>query len=114
MLDDEPPFENLFALFMALLDWECEVVFDPEEAMTRLKKASFDVLITDYHMPRGNGLQFICCLRRELITLPAIVMSGDAKALLEVPKELLNVRAVLLKPFTGLQLNDALKLACLI
>ena len=111
VLDDERPMETLFTLFMAMLDWECEVVSSAEEALSRLKQARFDVIITDYHLSAGDGLQFLCSARRNAIGIPAIVMSGDAKALHFVPKELLDVRAVLLKPFTGTQLNDALELA---
>ena len=108
VLDDEPPFEKLFTLMMAMLDWDCEVVTCREKALARLKTARFDVLITDYHIPQGNGLHFICCLRREGIALPAIVMSDDAQALRLTQKDLLNIPAVLLKPFTASELRAAL------
>jgi CheY-like chemotaxis protein len=111
VLDHEPLFEALFTAMMAKLDWDCEVVMSRENAVGRLKAAHFDVLITDYHMPQGNGFHFICCLRQEGINLPAIVMSADAQALRLTPKELLTIPAVLHKPFTVSALNAALKSA---
>ncbi|HUB66214.1 MAG TPA: response regulator [Candidatus Methylacidiphilales bacterium] len=108
VLDDEPPFERLFTLLMAMLDWECEVVTRREAALACLKSGRFDVIIVDYHMPEGNGLHFILCLRKEGITLPAILMSGDTKVLALIQKDLLNVCAVLHKPFNTEQLNTAL------
>jgi CheY-like chemotaxis protein len=111
VVDDEQPFERLFVLFMAMLDWDCEVVNNPQEGLALLKKSSFDVVITDYHLQQTNGLAFLCRARGEGIGIPAIVMSGDAKALRNIPKDLLNVRAIILKPFSGADLSAALKLA---
>ena len=107
VLDHEP----LFMEMMAALDWDCEVVESREKAVVRLNAEHFDVLITEYHMPQGNGFHFICCLRQEGINLPAIVTSSDAQALRLTPKELLTIPAVLHKPFTVSELNAALKSA---
>jgi CheY-like chemotaxis protein len=93
---------------MDVLDWDCEVITCHEKALALLKTAHFDVLLTDYHMRQGNGLHFICCLRREGITLPAIVMSDDAQAFRLTQKDLLNIPAILLKPFTISELRAAL------
>lgn len=108
VLDDEPPFEKLFTMMMVMVGWDCEVVTCQVKALARLKTEHFDVLITDYHMPQGNGLHFICCLRRDGITVPAIVMSEDIQALRLTPKDLLHIPAVLLKPFTVSDLQAAL------
>ena len=109
ILDREPLYEGLFKAMMERLDWECEVVTSREKAVARLKDAHFDVLLTEYRMPHGNGLHFVCCLRQEGINLPAIVMSADAQVLRLTPKELLTIPATLLKPFTVSELNAALK-----
>ena len=111
VLDHEPLFAPLFGAMMAKLDWDCEVVESREKAVVRLNAEHFDVLITEYHMPQGNGFHFICCLRQEGINLPAIVTSSDAQALRLTPKELLTIPAVLHKPFTVSELNAALNAA---
>ena len=111
ILDREPLWEGLFTAMMARLNWDCEVVMSREIAVDRLKASHFDVLITEYRMPQGNALHFVCCLRQEGIGLPAIVMSGDAQVLRLTPKEVLTIPATLLKPFTVSDLDAALKTA---
>jgi len=108
VLDDELPFAKLFTMMMVMVGWDCEVITGQEKALARLKAEHFDVLITDYPMPQGNGFHFICCLRRDGITLPAIVMSGDAQVLEITPKDLLYIPSVLHKPFTASELRAAL------
>ena len=111
ILDREPLWVGLFTAMLDRLNWDCEVVMSREVAVDRLKAAHFDVLITEYRMPQGNALHFVCCLRQEGIVLPAIVMSGDAQVLRLTPKELLTIPATLLKPFTVSELDAALKTA---
>ena len=111
ILDREPLWVGLFTAMLDRLNWDCEVVMSREAAVDRLKAAHFDVLITEYRMPQGNALHFVCCLRQEGIVLPAIVMSGDAQVLRLTPKEVLTIPATLLKPFTVSDLDAALKTA---
>ena len=111
VLNDEPPFGKLITAMMEAVNWDCEVVACPEKAVARLKATQFDLVIVDYrlpHLPQGNGLHFISCLRREEIILPAILMSEDAEVLRTVPKDLLTIPAVLLKPFTASDLRIVL------
>ncbi len=79
-----------------------------EESRSRLSTAHFDVLMVDYHLKEDSAFHFLCCLRRDGIMLPAIVMSDNAGILRLTPKDLLNIPAVLLKPFTLFQLQQAL------
>ena len=111
VLNDELLYEKLITGTMATVNWDCEVVTSPEKALARLKATQFDVVIVDYrlsHPSQANGLHFISCLRREGITLPAIVMSEDGEVIRTVPKDLLTIPAVLHKPFTESELRAAL------
>jgi DNA-binding response OmpR family regulator len=111
VLSGELPFEKLISEMMTTVNWECEVVTNPEEAMARLKDTPYDVVITDYRLSllsQINGLHFICCLRREGITVPAIVILEDGEVLRTVPKDLLSIPAVLHKPFTASELRGVL------
>ena len=117
VLNDELPFEEQITAMMEAANWDCEVVGTPEKALARLKAAHFDVLMTNYklpQLPQGNALHFISCLRQEGITVPAIVISEDVEVLRTVPKEALNIPAVLRQPFTASDLRaafDALSVA---
>ncbi len=51
------------------------------EAWERFEAEPFDLLITDYRMPRMNGIELIQKVRASGRTLPIILMSGVANAL---------------------------------
>ncbi len=51
------------------------------EALEQFARAKFDLLITDYKMPRMNGLDLIRKVRELNSNLPIILISGYAEAL---------------------------------
>lgn len=53
----------------------------PEDALELCNKVKFDVVVTDYKMPRMNGVQFIQELRKGCPATPVILISGFADAL---------------------------------
>jgi CheY-like chemotaxis protein len=51
------------------------------EALGYLAESRFDLIITDYKMPRMNGVELIQKVRNEDPSLPVILLSGFADAL---------------------------------
>jgi FixJ family two-component response regulator len=64
-----------------------------------------DVLISDYAMPLMSGSEVIRKLRAKKQSLPAIIITGHADAIANIPD---SVR-VLNKPFTLIQLHEAIR-----
>ncbi|MFN3325905.1 MAG: response regulator [Bryobacteraceae bacterium] len=50
-------------------------------ALEELERQSFDLVITDYRMPRVNGLEFIRQLRERVPNIPVILISGFVDAM---------------------------------
>jgi CheY-like chemotaxis protein len=48
----------------------------PQEALELCGKQRFDVVVTDYKMPKMNGLEFIARLRKQSPTVGIILISG--------------------------------------
>ena len=48
----------------------------PQEALELCGKQRFDVVVTDYKMPKMNGLEFITRLRKQSPTVGVILISG--------------------------------------
>ena len=82
-----------------------------EEALLKLKKEMFDLILSDLHMPNMNGLELLRAVRSDsnLKDIPFIIMTLDGKKdlLLEAVKEGLN--DYLMKPVTAGPLGQKLK-----
>ena len=52
-----------------------------QEALERFAREKFDLVITDYKMPRMNGLELIRRIRERPEPVPIILISGYAEAL---------------------------------
>jgi CheY-like chemotaxis protein len=52
-----------------------------EEALKECAKTAFDILVTDYKMPRVNGIQLIAKIRDMRPEMPIILLSGYADIL---------------------------------
>jgi CheY-like chemotaxis protein len=78
--DDSQEMRDL--LFDALQSIDCMVtcVGDGLEALARLEIEPYDLLITDYCMPRLNGLALLRQVQARTIPLPAILITGQASS----------------------------------
>ena len=74
--------------------------------MIRSDKGQFDILVTDYAMPKMSGTQLVKQVRRILPEAAAMIITGYADAR-ELLRDDLNV-AILEKPFTPEKLHAAL------
>lgn len=97
--DDDPA---LLLLWIRLLDAEfaAEVVTasDGASAIARLCEGGFDLLVTDFQMPRASGLDVLRYARARWPRLPALLVTGEASPQLFEEARRLGVE-VLAKPF---------------
>jgi len=77
-----------------------ECVADGRLALERLKEhpASFDLLITDHHMPEMNGLELVTRLRALPFRGKIVVFSSELSATVSDAYRALKVDLVLAKP----------------
>ena len=77
--DDDPNVRNLVTDLLTIEGYEVVQANDGMEALARLKKERFDLLITDVHMPRLEGPQLIKILRtsQEHRDQPIMVLSSE-------------------------------------
>lgn len=105
-LDDEEEFVQLLSEYFGK-DYDVTVETDPRDALERLNRETFDLIISDYLMPGMDGRQFIKKLREDGIHTPIFFLSGMFE--LKVVKDLVNLGAACLfnKPldFEELQRN---------
>lgn len=53
---------------------QAEVVYDGEEALSKVQKEKFDVLLVDWMLPKMDGIELVRRLRKQVIPTPIIVM----------------------------------------
>lgn len=105
--EDETVVQMVIQEALAREEIEVVVVDDGIGAMELFEAGEFDLLITDYKMPRMDGIALTEWVRAKEPTLPIILISGD----IPQPKfDAIGVN-VLLKPFSIFELRDAVKAA---
>jgi CheY-like chemotaxis protein len=91
-------------LFLSLILSEegCRVLSasDGVEGLEILRFHPVDLLITDYNMPRMNGLDLISWSRMRLPEVPAVLVTGQEDPALEAAARACGALRVFLKPLT--------------
>lgn len=109
--DDMRQLRELMALMLADEGHHVQTVSDGAEALERLTKSltTFDLLITDHHMPLMNGLELVRQLR--LLAFPGkiIVFSSELNQVVHDKYRQLAVDLILPKPIFPLTLRRLLE-----
>jgi PAS domain S-box-containing protein len=107
LIDDHPEVRGTTAAMLRDLGHDAVEAAGGAEAIDLLKKknASFDVLITDYAMPRQSGTEVVRLARQAHPNLPAVIVTGyaDAEEIGGRPTDV----GLLMKPFTLAELSGA-------
>lgn len=109
IVDDEEFVREFVKDFLTESKFECVEAVDGEDALRILKHDTlgFDLIFTDYTMPKMNGLKFIEHVRKDLPYIPIVLSSGNIDVALEKDYRHLNIDAVLVKPY---EVDEALRL----
>jgi len=78
-VDDEPGLAELVAAYLERddeIDCETAVETDPEEALDRLERESFDCVVSDYDMPGRTGVELLSAAREGDPDLPFLLFSA--------------------------------------
>ncbi len=106
--DDKDQLEVIPRVLQSL-GYKVKAVPGAEQAMEVLQKdSSFDLMITDYDMPKVNGLVLASFAARLKPELPVILVSGRSRVM-SATKPAGNISHVLPKPFTKADLSEAIR-----
>jgi len=77
-VDDDPDFAELAAVFLERQDGRLDVVraHSASEGQTLLAERAIDCVVSDYDMPRLNGIGFLQAIRGQYPDLPFILFTG--------------------------------------
>ncbi len=79
-VDDDPDIRDSIKDVMPMLGHTCQTAADGKEALEAIAAGSFDVVISDFHMPVMNGLDMLRQIKKDRPDLPVIMLfaaTGD-------------------------------------
>ena len=114
VVDDDEQLCTLVARLLTAAGHEVSLAMSGGEALEQLGSRTFDVMLLDLVMPGKGGIETIMEIRTISPGLPIIVMSGQVTfgdASITRLVEHYGALAVLSKPFSSDELNDAVTAA---
>jgi len=112
VVDDEPDTVNLLKLTLKPAGYLIDSVFSGQEAIERIRKDSFDLLLLDVMMPEIDGFDVVRRLRAESHPLPPIVfLTAKGRPQDIETGNALGAASYLVKPATRGRLLDAIQAA---
>ncbi|MBR1908595.1 hybrid sensor histidine kinase/response regulator [bacterium] len=79
VVDDSVIVRTLTKNILSMEGFNVETVFNPIEALKKLKQSHYDAIITDIEMPELNGFEFLEQLKKDKMkaNIPVVVMSSN-------------------------------------
>lgn len=115
VIDDEALIRDMLKQMLTRLGHRVTLATDGELGLASFNEIKPDLVITDIIMPNKDGIQLILALFEQNPKLPIIAMSGGRRAVTAEfnldSAGLIGAKAVLQKPFSREQLQDALQIA---
>lgn len=102
VVEDEPSVRSVTSRILRAAGHNVVEASDGIEALDLLREATFDVLVSDIVMPWMSGLEL-----RKRVDLPAVLISGYPDDVIREHGELPSDIALVMKPFTPMQLAQA-------
>jgi len=99
VVDDEAGIRELLAKTLAVAEYDVDLAAGGQEALERLHREQYDLVITDLRMPGVDGLTLIREARRFMPQLPIIIITGYSTEASAIEAINLGVNGYLTKPF---------------
>lgn len=89
LVDDEPAFIEAERIFFDRTgNFTCDIAYTAIEALAKLERQTYDVIISDYDMPEMDGIVFLKAVKKRFPDIPFIIFTGRGRE--EVVIEALN------------------------
>lgn len=110
-VDDSISVRKLGGHFLAAEGWTAQTAVDGRDALEKLRRGRYRVLVTDLEMPRMHGYELLSEIRSDprLATLPVIVCSSRSSDKHRRRAQEAGANGYLTKPFTQASLAAALR-----
>jgi CheY-like chemotaxis protein len=79
IVDDDEMTRFLHDKLLSTMGYQTEAAADGEEAWKMILTTAYDLILTDYNMPRLNGLELAARIHAANMRIPVILNSGDVR-----------------------------------
>ena len=103
IVEDEPNIVESLSFILRRAGFEVDTVTDGAEALDRVRRQAFEVLVLDIMLPGMNGLDVLKAIRsdRVLAKLPVVVLTAKGQANDRRTAEAIGASAFITKPFSN-------------
>lgn len=108
--ETEVPVREFIRRVLQQRGHEVVVVSDGAEAVVKLARLPFDLLLADVAMPNMDGVELSLKVARDFPDLPMLMMSSETIQRRR-SHDIDSIMVILQKPFTMVALNDAVERA---
>ena len=98
VVDDHPPARTILCELLNTVGYEVETAKDGLEGVDVFESGTFDLVITDFHMPRANGGHLIWHVYKSSNPVPVVLCTANTQCLGELQID--TIAAVVQKPFS--------------
>ena len=75
-VDDDQCMREVMAMILTEEGYDVSTAADGLDALARLRSSVPDLIMSDLHMPRMSGVEFLSVVRRRFPAIPVIAISG--------------------------------------
>ena len=108
VVDDEPLVCDAIEMMLDFDGHVVETVGSGKDALARLEKSKFDLVITDFEMPTMKGDELAAAIKARNPKQPVIMITAYAEMLQAAGNPLSGVDLVVSKPFLLENLREAI------
>ncbi|MBN1970864.1 MAG: response regulator [Candidatus Delongbacteria bacterium] len=76
IVDDNDDFRELLVSAFEAAGYKVFGAINSKTGLDAIKNDKFDLVITDFYMPKGNGIDFLESIKKHDSTLPVIILTG--------------------------------------
>ena len=110
VVDDDTGVAEALHMVLSMDGHKADTAGDGEAALVRCNGGAYDVVLTDFLMPGIDGLELARLIKERAPHTPVVLVTAHPEMVLRRHQpRLKHVDAVVVKPFTLEELNEALK-----
>ena len=112
VVDDDAAMREMLVGMLECAGFDAEAALDADAALFALQRRPFAAVICDIHMPSRDGFSLARALRWVRGSTPLVLMTSFGGAHTRAESQRSGAGAFLSKPFSSVQLRDAIDEAC--